>query len=184
MNQIERGEFYRQLGEEKALRESIRNLIRFVKQKKENQQNDLRNLINKVILQERKILEPSTPDNEDEEMPPEFIDIDKDGSTPEKEVSPEEEFGAGLEGTDETGRNMAYQTFKKVEKAVLDAYELLSNPDDRELFYDYLLANLKLYFDRFETELDVSVEEPESAAYDQAQAQATEVPGELGAALA
>tara|TARA_R100000008_G_scaffold86767_1_gene81474 strand:+ start:2908 stop:3738 length:831 start_codon:yes stop_codon:yes gene_type:complete len=107
---------------------------------------------------------------EDDEMPPEFIDINKDDSTPEKEVSPEEEFGAGLEGEDETGRNMSYQSFKKIEKAILDAYELLSNADDRELFYDYLLANLKLYFDRFEEELDVSVEEPTNQAYDQAAA--------------
>ena len=108
---------------------------------------------------------------EDDEMPPEFIDIDKDDSTPEKEISPEEEFGTGVpEGADETGRNMAYQSFKKIEKAILDAYELLSNADDRELFYDYLLANLKLYFDRFEEELDVSVEEPTSQAYDQAAA--------------
>ena len=107
---------------------------------------------------------------EDDEMPPEFIDINKDDSTPEKEVSPEEEFGAGLEGEDETGRNMSYQSFKKIEKAILDAYELLSNADDRELFYDYLLANLKLYFDRFEEELDVSVEEPTNQAYDRAAA--------------
>ena len=47
---------------------------------------------------------------------------------------------------------------------------MLSNADDRELFYDYLLANLKLYFDRFEEELDVSVEEPTNQAYDQAAA--------------
>ena len=107
---------------------------------------------------------------EDDEMPPEFIDINKDDSAPEKEASPEEEFGAGLEGEDETGRNMSYQSFKKIEKAILDAYELLSNADDRELFYDYLLANLKLYFDRFEEELDVSVEEPTNQAYDQAAA--------------
>lgn len=109
-------------------------------------------------------------EDENDEMPPEFIDINKDDSTPEKEASPEEQFGSGLEGADETGRNMAYQSFKKVEKGILDAYELLSNADDRELFYDYLLANLKLYFDRFEEELDVSVEEPTNQAYDQAAA--------------
>ena len=106
---------------------------------------------------------------DDDEMPEEFIDINKDTEVPEKEVSPEEEFGSGLEGTDETGRNMAYQSFKKIEKAILDSYELLSNADDRELYYDYLLANLKLYFDRFEEELSTSVSEPTNQAYDQAQ---------------
>jgi hypothetical protein len=122
---------------------------------------------------------------EDDEMPPEFIDINKDDNVPEKEVSPEEEFGSGLEGEDETGRNMSYQSFKKIEKAILDAYELLSNADDRELFYDYLLANLKLYFDRFEEELDVSVEEPTNQAYDQAAASAeTDSEEEVGTKFA
>jgi len=121
---------------------------------------------------------------DDDEMPEEFIDINKDTEVPEKEVSPEEEFGSGLEGTDETGRNMAYQSFKKIEKAILDSYELLSNADDRELYYDYLLANLKLYFDRFEEELSTSVSEPTNQAYDQAQTGADEPESDLGTEFA
>lgn len=121
---------------------------------------------------------------DDDEMPEEFIDINKDTEVPEKEVSPEEEFGSGLEGTDETGRNMAYQSFKKIEKAILDSYELLSNADDRELYYDYLLANLKLYFDRFEEELSTSVSEPTNQAYDQAQTDVGEPESDLGTEFA
>ena len=97
-----------------------------------------------------------------------LIDINKDEVPAEEQASPEEEFGSGLEDQDETGRNMAFQSFKKIEKGVLDSYELLQDPDDKKLFYDYLLANLKLYFDRFESELSTDVTEPESAEYEQA----------------
>ena len=64
-----------------------------------------------------------------------FIDIeDKPEEEPEPEASPEEEFGAGLEDHDETGRNMAYQTYKKIESNIVDAYDLIANEEDRALF--------------------------------------------------
>jgi hypothetical protein len=100
-----------------------------------------------------------------------FIDIrtDSEKKAEDEENKPDEkeEFGQGVDG-DETGRNMAYQSFKKVETAILDAYELLSDTEDQELFYDYLIANLKLYFNKFEDELSASVEEPSNQAYDDA----------------
>jgi len=100
-----------------------------------------------------------------------FIDIrtDAEKKAEEEENQPDEreEFGSGVEG-DETGRNMAYQSFKKIETAIIDSYELLSDPEDQELFYDYLIANLKLYFNKFEDELAGAVEEPSNQAYDDA----------------
>jgi len=101
-----------------------------------------------------------------------FIDIRSDAEKKAEEEEeepddPREEFGAGVEG-DETGRNMAYNSFKKVESTIIDSYELLSAPEDQELFYDYLIANLKLYFDKFEGELTTAVEEPTNQAYDMA----------------
>ena len=36
------------------------------------------------------------------------------------------------------------------------------------MFYDYLLANLKLYFDKFEEEIGLGGEEPTNQAYDMA----------------
>ena len=109
-------------------------------------------------------------EDEDDEK---FIDIRTDSEKTaeegeEEEVTPEEEFGTGVEGADETGRNIAYTSFKKIESSVIDSYELLSNEEDQELFYDYLIANLKLYFDKFETELSPEVEEPTNQAYDTA----------------
>jgi len=100
-----------------------------------------------------------------------FIDIrtdaEKSAEESEEEEDPRDSFGTGVEG-DETGRNMAYQSFKKIESSVIDSYELLSDNEDQELFYDYLIANLKLYFDKFEEELADVVEEPTNQAYDMA----------------
>ena len=90
---------------------------------------------------------------------------------PEDPADPREEFGKGLEALDATGRNMAYNTFKKIEKNIIDSYDLLDNPDDQELFYDYLIANTKLYFDKFEDQLAVNVEEPTNQAYETAKEQ-------------
>jgi hypothetical protein len=105
-----------------------------------------------------------------------FIDIrsdkeiaDEEGE--EEEEDPRDEFGKGLEDLDTTGRNMAYNTFKKVQTNIIDAYELLDDPEDQELFYDYLIANVKLYFDKFEDELETNVEEPTNQAYQDAKAE-------------
>ena len=117
-----------------------------------------------------------TPENDDM-----FIDIrtDAEKAADVEETDPREEFGSGIEGADETGRNMAYESFKKVETNIIDSYELLSNDEDQELFYDYLIANLKLYFEKFEEELAPGVQEPTNQAYDMAkQGQGTDVGGE------
>ena len=98
-----------------------------------------------------------------------FIDIrtDAEKNAEEEEVDPRDSFGSGVDG-DETGRNVAYQSYKKIESSIIDSYELLANPEDQELFYDYLIANLKLYFEKFEEELASQVEEPTNQAYDMA----------------
>ena len=67
---------------------------------------------------------------------------------------------------------MAYQSYKKIETSIIDSYELLGDPEDQELFYDYLVANLKLYFDKFEEELAGSLDEPTNQAYTDAAQQA------------
>ena len=55
---------------------------------------------------------------------------------------------------------------------------MLSNPEDQEVFYDYLIANLKLYFDKFESELADTISEPTNQAYDDAKEE--EAPEEGG----
>lgn len=101
-----------------------------------------------------------------------FIDIDPKGK---EDIDPKDSFASGLEDTelDQTGRNVAFNTFKKVEQNILDSYELLSDAEDKKIFYDYLLTNTKLYFDKFEDELadqvpNVTTPEYEKAAGDEA----------------
>lgn len=112
---------------------------------------------------------------DEEPVDDKFIDIrtdaERDSEDGKQEVDPRDEFGSGFEGSDQTGRNMAFESFKKVETGILDAYDLLSNDEDQELFYDYLIANLKLYFDKFENEMAGEIEEPSNQAYDMAKQQ-------------
>ena len=104
------------------------------------------------------------------------IDIESDPD-PEKKVdagleddkpNEEEEFGSGIEnqGFDETGRNMAFTCFKKVQQYILDSYDLLRDPKDKKVFVDYLITNTKLYLDKFEDELQNTVEEPTTPEYE------------------
>ena len=100
-----------------------------------------------------------------------FIDIfaDKKKQAEEEKLSPEEEFAKGLEDQelDSTGRNMAMQTYKKIEKGIADSYSMLDDNKDRELFYDYLITNLKLYFDKFEEEMSATPpSEPTTPEYE------------------
>ena len=114
-------------------------------------------------------------DISDDEEDERFIDIrsDKEKAAEEEEEEEDPRDSFGIEGKDTTGRNMAYTTFKKVESQIIDSYDMLSNPEDQEIFFDYLIANLKLYFDKFEKEIQPNVEEPSNQAYDTA---ATEQP--------
>ena len=112
-------------------------------------------------------------DISDDEEDERFIDIrsDKEKAAEEEEEEEDPRDSFGIEGKDTTGRNMAYTTFKKVESQIIDSYDMLSNPEDQEIFFDYLIANLKLYFDKFEKEIQPSVEDPSNQAYDTAAAE-------------
>jgi len=120
-------------------------------------------------------------DTEGEEQISEEIDVDIQGVEPEKFIDamdgsekdtslqePEEEGLATISGEDTTGRNKAERVYPAIEKSVVDYYSELDNPEDQEMFYDYLIANLKLYFDKFEGELAGNVDEPSNQAYDTA----------------
>lgn len=99
----------------------------------------------------------------DDEDPKDKSDDEKKLNVePDEEPDEKSEFGSGLEGMDETGRNMAYTTFRKISQYILDAFDMLANLKDKEVFIDYLLTNTKLYFDKFESELQNTVDEPDS----------------------
>jgi hypothetical protein len=86
---------------------------------------------------------------------PAFLDVEKKEPTEEEEVE-----GFTIAGQDRTGRNRAYTDYKNVEKNIITAFDNLDDPNDREMFRDYLLTNLKLYFERFEEELRTDLPEP------------------------
>jgi len=109
-----------------------------------------------------------TLSEEEKELDEAEIDVDITGDEDKKipvedddTPSDEEQFGTGLESEDETGRNMAFTSYKKVSQYILDAYDSLANPKDKKTFTEYLVINLKLYFDKFEDELQSNVQEPE-----------------------
>ena len=97
-----------------------------------------------------------------------FIDA-QDGSEKEKPEEPEEEETmTPISGADTTGRNKAERVYPVIEKSIVDYYGELDNPEDQEMFYDYLIANLKLYFDKWDGEMSKEIEEPTNDEYEQA----------------
>jgi hypothetical protein len=127
----------------------------------------------------------------DDDPPPEgFIEIEpEEEPEPEPELSPEEEFSQNLglndKGLDTTGRQQAMETMNSVSKQIADMFrkidpdsrvatdkvpelsqaypELVSNGgvSERSVFKTYLLKNLMLYFDRFESELNANPQAPQ-----------------------
>lgn len=90
-----------------------------------------------------------------------FIDIE------DKEEPEEEGNFKDIADEDRTGANFASTTFDKVETQITDAYALLSNEEDQDLFEEYLLTNIKLYFDKFEDELSATLVEPTTPEYEE-----------------
>tara|TARA_R110002020_G_scaffold174965_5_gene366748 strand:+ start:1040 stop:1837 length:798 start_codon:yes stop_codon:yes gene_type:complete len=103
-------------------------------------------------------------DDDEDPVEAEFIDI---------EDAPDEDDFVRISDQNETGRNFAAETFKKVEKQVVDAYDLLADDEDRNMFYDYLLTNLLLYFDKFEDELANELPSVSTKEYEEEKAEDT-----------
>ena len=97
-----------------------------------------------------------------------FIDA-PDGSEKETQPEPEEpDTMQPISGEDTTGRNKAERVYPTIEKSIVDYYGELDNPEDQEMFYDYLIANMKLYFDKWDGETSMGVQEPTNDEYEKA----------------
>lgn len=99
-----------------------------------------------------------------------LIDVETN-EDPEDKVKTKEEVDAesfSIPGQDLTGRNIALRTWNKrgIGTTIKNGYKLLELPRDRKIFFDYLLTNLKLYFDRFEKDLQGTVNEPTTSTYE------------------
>ncbi len=123
-----------------------------------------------------------TLSDEEEGEDSKFIDIrtDKEKEDEEGPADPKDEFGIDSMNSPEEiqGRNRAFDSYKSIESQIVDAYDTLAIPEDQELFYDYLIANAKLYFDKFEQEMGGTPDEPTNQAYQDAKAQDAETPEE------
>ena len=166
-------EDYKQLTSSKGQRISFRKHVL----------NATENLLNNLDADPEAIedeLEEVTVKVQDDDKPEGFIDIygdEEKQEEPEEEVAPEDEFAKGLEGRelDKTGRNSAFESFNKIQNQIeneyskLDADTIVDGRDEteREIFRDYLLLNLKLYFDKFEEDLTPDLEEPSTPSEDE-----------------
>ena len=103
-------------------------------------------------------LDPQDDGKEEQSVEGEFIDIDGDGDSDDDFVT--------LDDQNETGRNFAAATYKKVEKQIVDAYDMLADEEDERLFYDYLITNMLLYFDKFEDELQNQLPDVSTPEYE------------------
>ena len=102
-------------------------------------------------------LDPQADGEEEQSIEGEFISIDGEDE--------DSEF-VQIKDQNETGRNFAATTFKQVEKQIVDAYDMLADEEDQNLFYDYLLTNMLLYFDKFEDELQSTLPDTTTPEYE------------------
>jgi nicotinic acid mononucleotide adenylyltransferase len=108
---------------------------------------------------ELKEQEDETPED------PRFISIDKPKM--KMPTQPQEEPDTfGIEGLDTTGRDVAAEAFKKIEKQIKNAYAVLSDQKDKEAFREYLLTNELLHMDKFEKGMKPVVKEPTTPSYE------------------
>lgn len=90
----------------------------------------------------------------DEELPEDkVVGPARDEMDDEKEKLEDENAESIDPDEDLTGRNRAMSAISKIEKSIKDAYAILGNPADKADFKTYLIANLKLYFDQWESSL-------------------------------
>jgi len=132
---------------------AIENTLRPIESQNQGEQQ-AENLVYEIdadiLLEKINIdLDPQADGKEEQSIEGEFIDIDTSGEEGEDFVQ--------IEDQNETGRNFAAMTFKAVEKQIVDAYDMLADEADKDVFYDYLLTNMLLYFDKFEDELQSSL---------------------------
>lgn len=111
-------------------------------------------LLEKITLD----LDPQADGEEAKSVEGEFIDITGD-------EDPDSDF-VQIQDQNETGRNFAATTFKQIEKQIVDAYDMLADEEDQNLFYDYLLTNILLYFDKFEDELQANLPDTTTPEYE------------------
>jgi predicted RNA binding protein with dsRBD fold (UPF0201 family) len=109
-----------------------------------------------------------------------FIDIEGDSGNEEDVEELEDPLADAVA---DTGSKLAAQSFDSIEKQISETYSTLNDEEDQQTFKDYLVTNLKLYFDKWEKELS-DVIEPTTDEYeaekeeDESEEASAEVAGE------
>jgi len=99
------------------------------------------------------------------EKPEEESEVDAEKAKEDAEL---EDFA--IAGEDRTGAVEALRSMKQIENVIKKTYNGLFDQNDRDIYADYLITNLQLYFDEFEEELQAVVPEPDNPDYDQRKA--------------
>ena len=99
---------------------------------------------------------------------------DEDPADAEKASNEEELESFAISGQDLTGAKGALRSMKQIEDEIINTYADMYDPNDRDVYADYLITNLQLYFDEFEDELQKTLPEPENPDYEQRKAASAE----------
>jgi hypothetical protein len=137
---------------------AIKNSLRPIEAASEVEENFEFTVDRNYLAEKMKIdLDASDDMVDPESVEGEFIDIDD---------STEDDF-VEIDDQNETGRNFAATSYKKVEKHIVDSFDMLADEKDQNLYYDYLLTNMLLYFDKFEDELSTNLPDVSTPEYEE-----------------
>ena len=178
------------------LEELLDNIIPTIKidyEKLTTDQNQRESFREHLINAVRNILELATGGTPDDEEPEEVSSLSEEGEVSiniededkfidvlgTKDQKEDEDDGEdpdfkkfSMPDRDQAGALAAYETINKIDTQIGKAYKLASgnytNEKDREIFYDYLITNLKLHFDVFEDAMTPEIEEPTTPEYEKA----------------
>jgi hypothetical protein len=87
------------------------------------------------------------------------------GLNPEEEKEREEDGALEdfrIDNDDHSGLREAYDAFNLIEDTLLKFWKKMDLDEDKDVFYDNLLEQLNLYFDKWEGELDLDPEGPDT----------------------
>ena len=122
--------------------------------------NNIENILNQIDVN-RKLDEVVKVDVGEDVLGPEGL-VDPNETKEDKKLS-----AFSIPGMDLTGRDEAMEAYDKIETQVKKSYGKLHDPKDQKLFRDYIITNLKMWFDTWEEELGEDIEEPTTDEYEQ-----------------
>lgn len=75
-----------------------------------------------------------------------------------------------ITGLDPTGRDAAIEVYKKTADAIIRSYRTLHNQQDQKIFKDYLITNVLLYMDQYESVIATDIPDVTTPEYEKQKA--------------